>query len=46
MLSYCLRYRKNAENKNPKIGRTKNGRIMLSSKSKVSAMKKSKLIKN
>ena len=31
MLSYCLS-RKNTENKNPKVGRIKNGRIMLLSK--------------
>ena len=29
MLSYCLKYRKNRENKNPKVATTKNGRIML-----------------
>ena len=28
MLSYCWMYRKNTENKNPKIARTKNGRII------------------
>ena len=32
MLSYCLKCRKNTEIKNPKIARTKNGRIMLLSK--------------
>ena len=32
MLSYCLKCRKNTESKNPKIVRTKNGRIMLLSK--------------
>ena len=32
MLSYCLKCRKNTESKNPKAVRTKNGRIMLSSK--------------
>ena len=29
MLSYCLKCRKNTESKNPKVERTKNGRIML-----------------
>ena len=29
MLSYCLKCRKNTESKNPKVVRTKNGRIML-----------------
>ena len=32
MLSYCLRCRKNTESKNPKVARTKNGRIMILSK--------------
>ena len=32
MLSYCLKCRKNTESKNPKVARTKNGRIMLLSK--------------
>ena len=32
MLSYCLKYRKNTEGKNPKALKTKNGRIMLLSK--------------
>ena len=29
MLSYCLKCRKNAKSKNPKVVRTKNGRIIL-----------------
>ena len=32
MLSHCLKCRKNTENKNPKVARTKNGRILLLSK--------------
>ena len=32
MLSYCLKYRKNTENANPKVLRTKNNRTRLSSK--------------
>ena len=32
MLSYCLKCRINTENKNPKVARAKNGRIMLLSK--------------
>ena len=32
MLSYCLKCRKNAESKNPKVVRTKNERIMPLSK--------------
>ena len=35
MLSYCLKYRKNTESKNPKLVRTKNGRIMPLSKCSV-----------
>ena len=35
MLSYCLKCRKNTESKNPKVVRTKNGRIMLFSKCSV-----------
>ena len=34
MLSCCLKYRKNTENKNPKIVETKNRRIILLSTSK------------
>ena len=45
MLSYCLICRKNAERKNPKVGRTKNGRIMLSWKCSLCGIKKSKFIK-
>ena len=42
MLSYCLKCRKNTENKNPEVVRAKNGRIMLLSKSAVWDSKKSK----
>ena len=45
MLSYCLKRRKNTESKNPKVVRTKNGRIMLLSKCSVCNSKKSKLLK-
>ena len=44
MLSYCLKCTKNTESKNPKIVRTKNGRIMLSSKCEVCDSNKSKYI--
>ena len=40
MLSYCVRCRKNTESKNPKVVRTKNGRVMLLSKCSVSNCKK------
>ena len=45
MLSHCLKCRKNTESKNKKIGRTKHGRIMLSSKFAVCDSKKSRFIK-
>ena len=45
MLSYCLKCRKNTESKNPKVVKTKNGRIMLLSKCEVCDSKKSKFIK-
>ena len=45
MLSYCLKYRKNTETENPKVARTKNGRIMLLSKCAVCYSKKSKFLK-
>ena len=45
MLSYCGNYRKNTEGKNPKVARTKNGRIMLLSKCAVCESKNLKFIK-
>ena len=45
MLSYSLKCRKNTESKNPKVVRTKNGRIMLLSKCEVCDSKKLKFIK-
>ena len=45
MLSYCLNGTKNTESKNPKVARTKNGRIMFLSKCAVCDSKKSKFIK-
>ena len=45
MLSYCLKCRKNAENKNPKIVKTRNGRIMLLSKCAACNSKRLKFIK-
>ena len=45
MLSFCLKCRKNTENKNPKVATTKNRRIILLSKCSVSNTKKSKYIK-
>ena len=45
MLSHCLKCRKNTESKDPKIVRTKNGRIMVLSKCEVYKSKKLKFIK-
>ena len=45
MLRYCLKRRKNTESKNPKVIRTKNGRIMLLSIFEVFDSKKSKFTK-
>ena len=45
MLSYCLKCRKNIESKNPKVARTKNGRIILLTKCAVCNSKKWKFFK-
>ena len=45
LLYYCLKCRKNTESKNPKVAKTKNGRIMLLSKCAVRDSKNSKFIK-
>ena len=45
MLLVCLECRKNTESKNPKVFRTKNGRIVLLSKFAVCDSKNSKFIK-
>ena len=45
MLPYCLRCRKHTESKNPKFVRTRNKRIMLSSKCMVCDSKITKFIK-
>ena len=45
MLYYCLRSRKNTENKNTKVVRTKNGRIILLSKRLLCNSRKSKFVK-
>ena len=44
MLYYCLRSRKNTENKNTKVVRTKNGRIILLSKRLLCNSRKSKFV--
>ena len=45
MLSYGLKCRKNTESKNPKVARTKNGKIIPSLKCALCESKKSKFIK-
>ena len=45
MLSHCLKCRKKYRKKNPKVGRTKNGRIMLLSKCALYVSEKLKFIK-
>ena len=46
MKSYCLKYRKNTENINPKVSKTSNGRTMVLSKCAICGSKKSRFIKN
>ena len=45
MLTYCLKCRKITKSKNPKVVKTKNGRIMLLSKCEVCDINKSTFIK-
>ena len=45
MLTYCLKCRKNTENKNAKMVKTKNRRLALSSKCVVCGSKKSRFMK-
>ena len=45
MLTYCLKCRKNAKNKDAKMMKTKNHRIILSSKCVVCGNKKSRFMK-
>ena len=46
MKSYCLKYRKDTENINPKISKTSSNRTMLLSKCAICGRKKSRFIKN
>ena len=46
MKSYCLKYRKNTENINPRVSKTSNGRTMVLSKCAICGSKKSRFIKN
>ena len=43
MLLYCLKFKKNTERKNPKVVKTKIGKIMLLAKCTVCGSKKSRL---
>ena len=45
MLSCCLKYTRNTESKNPKVVKTKNGKIMLLLNCAVCSSKKSGFIK-
>ena len=45
MLTYCVKYRKNTENLNSKIFKTKNGRLIMQSKCPVCGIKKSRFVK-
>ena len=45
MKSYCLTYRKNTENINPKVSKTSNGGTMVLSKCAIWDSKKSRFIK-
>ena len=45
MLSYCLKCKKNTESINPKVLKTRNGKIMILSKCAICSSKKSKFIK-
>ena len=44
MLTYCLICKKDAENKNAKMMKTKNGRLVLSSKCAICSNKKSRFV--
>ena len=46
MKRYCLQYRKNTKNINPRVSKTSNGRTMLLSKCAICDSKKSRFIKN
>ena len=46
MKSYCLKYRKDTENINPKISKPSNGRTMVLSNCTICNSKKSRFIRN
>ena len=45
MSSYCLKFKKNTENINPRVSKTNNGKTILLSKCAIRGNKKSKFIK-
>ena len=45
MLSYCLKFKKDTVNINPKVSKTTNGKTMILSKCAICGSKKSKFIK-
>ena len=45
MKTYCVKCRKDTENIDPKMVRTKNGRLVIQSKCTVCGIKKSRLVK-
>ena len=45
MLSYCLVYKRNTENKDAKMVKTNNGRLILSSKCAICSNKKKRFMK-
>ena len=45
MKTYCLKYKKDTDNINPKIIRTKNNRLVMQSKCSVYEIKKSRFVK-
>ena len=45
MLTYCVKCRKNTENLNPKVFKTKNGRLIVESKCTECGIKKSILVR-
>ena len=45
MLTYCVKCRKNTKNLNPKMFRTKNGRLIMQSKCTECGIKKSRFVR-
>ena len=46
MKSYCLKWRKDTKNINPRVSNTSNGKTMILSKCAICGSKKSRFIKN